>query len=111
MEIICYAILLLLAIILFKFIFKINIKKIKEKQENKELENIMAEIDSNLSNNYKDAAHEALDLLEQRLSELTAEGRLKEKARKEYETKLASYQGTLKGFSHKDQKPYWDSKS
>ena len=37
MEIICYAVLLLLAIILFKFIFKINIKKIKEKQENKEL--------------------------------------------------------------------------
>ncbi|CDE69194.1 hypothetical protein [Jutongia sp.] len=84
---------------------------IKDIGKNKELENIMAEIDSNLSNNYKDAAHEALDLLEQRLSELTNEGRLKEKARKEYETKLASYQETLKGFSHKDQKPYWDSKS
>ena len=84
---------------------------IKEIGKNKELENIMAEIDSNLSNNYKDAAHEALNLFEQRLSELTDEGRLKEKARKEYETKLASYQGTLKGFSHKDQKPYWVSKS
>lgn len=50
---------------------------IKDIGKNKELENIMAEIDSNLSNNYKDAAHEALDLLEQRLSELTNEGRLK----------------------------------
>ena len=79
--------------------------------KNKELENIMAEIDSNLSNNYKDAAHEALELFEQRLSELISEGRLKEKARKEYETKLVSYQETLKGFSHKDQKPYWDSQS
>ena len=79
--------------------------------KNKELENIMAEIDSNLSNNYKDAAHEALELFEQRLSELTSEGKLKEKARKEYETKLVSYQETLKGFSHKDQKPYWDSQS
>ena len=79
--------------------------------KNKELENIMAEIDSNLSNNYKDAAHEALELFEQRLSELTLEGKLKEKARKEYEAKLASYQETLKGFSHKDQKPYWDSQS
>mgnify|MGYP004610331967 FL=1 len=84
---------------------------IKDIGKNKELENIMAEIDSNLSNNYKDAAHEALELFEQRLSELTSEGKLKEKARKEYETKLASYQGTLKGFSHKDQKPYWDSQS
>lgn len=79
--------------------------------KNKELENIMAEIDSNLSNNYKDAAHEALELFEQRLSELTSEGKLKEKALKEYEAKLVSYQETLKGFSHKDQKPYWDSQS
>ncbi len=84
---------------------------IKDIGKNKELENIMAEIDSNLSNNYKDAAHEALELFEQRLSELTSEGKLKEKARKEYETKLVSYQETLKGFSHKDQKPYWDSQS
>lgn len=84
---------------------------IKDIGKNKELENIMAEIDSNLSNNYKDASHEALELFEQRLSELTSEGKLKEKARKEYETKLVSYQETLKGFSHKDQKPYWDSQS
>ncbi len=84
---------------------------IKNIGKNKELENIMAEIDSNLSNNYKDAAHEALELFEQRLSELISEGNLKEKARKEYEAKLASYQETLKGFSHKDQKPYWDSQS
>ena len=48
MEIICYAILLLLAIILFKFIFKINIKKIKEKQENKELENITDKFPNNI---------------------------------------------------------------
>lgn len=84
---------------------------IKNIGKNKELENIMAEIDSNLSNNYKDAAHEALELFEQRLSELTSERKLKEKTRKEYETKLVSYQETLKGFSHKDQKPYWDSQS
>lgn len=84
---------------------------IKNIGKNKELENIMAEIDSNLSNNYKDAAHEALELFEQRLSELISERKLKEKARKEYETKLVSYQETLKGFSHKDQKPYWDSQS
>ena len=105
---------------MFDFIKDIGKNKELEKFEKKlesqkvaviGLGDIMAEIDSNLSNNYKDAAHEALELLEQRLSELTAEGRLKEKARKEYETKLASYQETLKGFSHKDQKPYWDSKS
>jgi len=49
--------------------------------------------------------------IEELLEKVERESRLKEKARKEYETKLASYQETLKGFSHKDQKPYWDSKS
>ena len=36
MEIIIYASLMFLAVLFFKFIFKINIKKIKEKQVNKE---------------------------------------------------------------------------
>lgn len=40
MEIIYFLILIILAIILFKIIFKINIKKMKEKKENKELEEI-----------------------------------------------------------------------
>ena len=56
--------------------------------KNKELEALMQEIDSNLANNY-----------------------LKPKSQKEYADKLVDYKQTLKGFSHKDQKPYWESNS
>ena len=61
--------------------------------KNKELETIVQEIDSNIANNYKDAA----------------KGRLKDKQIAEYQHKIAAYQETLRGFSHKDQKPYWHS--
>lgn len=48
MEIICYAILILLTILFLKFLFKINIKKIKEKRENKELEKITYKFPENV---------------------------------------------------------------
>lgn len=79
--------------------------------KNKELEALMQEIDSNLANNYKDAAQEALARFEQKMCDLTAQGSLKPKSQKEYANKLVDYKQTLKGFSHKDQKPYWESNS
>ena len=77
--------------------------------KNKELETIVQEIDSNIANNYKDAAQEAFVLLEQKFQELSDKGRLKDKQIAEYQNKIAAYQETLRGFSHKDQKPYWHS--
>lgn len=79
--------------------------------KNKELEALMQEIDSNLANNYKDAAQEALARFEQKMCDLTAQGSLKPKSQKEYANKLVGYKQTLEGFSHKDQKPYWESNS
>ena len=79
--------------------------------KNKELEALMQEIDSNLANNYKDAAQEALARFEQKMCDLTAQGSLKPKLQKEYADKLVGYKQTLKGFSHKGQKPYWESNS
>ena len=70
--------------------------------KNKELETIVQEIDSNIANNYKDAAQEAFVLLEQKFKELSDKGQLNDK-------QIAEYQETLRGFSHKDQKPYWHS--
>lgn len=77
--------------------------------KNKELETIMQEIDSNIANNYKDAAQEAFVLLEQKFQELSDKVQLKDKQIAEYQYKIAAYQETLRGFSHKDQKPYWHS--
>ena len=42
--------------------------------KNKELETIVQEIDSNIANNYKDAAQEAFVLLEQKFQELSDKG-------------------------------------
>ena len=77
--------------------------------KNKELEMIVQEIDSNIANNYKDAAQEAFVLLEQKFQELSDKGQLKDKQIAEYQHKIAAYQETLRGFSLKDQKPYWHS--
>lgn len=79
----------------------------KGMQDNKELESIKAKIDSNVANNYKDAAQEALKLYEKRLAELVAEDKLHEKQKARYESYLAGYKERMKEFTHKDQKPYW----
>ncbi len=58
MENVIYIILLSLAIILFKFVFKINFKKAKALQENKELEKISDKFPENI-----EVAKEMLDML------------------------------------------------
>ena len=35
------------------------------------------------------------------------EGKLKDKVKGTYEAKLKEYEEKLKGYTHKDQKPYW----
>ena len=49
---------------MFEFIYGLG--------KNKELETIVQEIDSNIANNYKDAAQEVFVLLEQKFQELLA---------------------------------------
>jgi len=73
----------------------------------KELDRIIAEINMNMQNNYKDAAQSALRELEQRFHEMVEQGELSEKQKSEYSMRLSSYQERLKAYSHKDQKPYW----
>ena len=59
MENIIYIILLILTIFLFKFVFKINFKKAKSLQENKEMEKITDKFPKNI-----EIAKEMLDMLE-----------------------------------------------
>lgn len=58
MENIIYAILLVITIILFKFIFKINLKKAKDLKENKKLEDITDKFPENVQ-----VAEEMLEML------------------------------------------------
>ena len=81
---------------------------LKRSKKNKELEAIIARIDSNVSNNYKDAAQDALREFEDKLQEFIAAETLNDKQKTEYESRLASYRDNMKEFTHKDQKPYWN---
>ncbi|MEZ3462686.1 MAG: hypothetical protein K1W23_11155 [Lachnospiraceae bacterium] len=73
----------------------------------KELDRIIAELNMNMQNNYKDAAQDALRELEEKFSELTAQGALNESQRTSYASILDEFKTKLKSYSHKAQKPYW----
>ncbi len=76
-------------------------------KKNKELEALLERIENNVSNNYKDAAQDYLKQYEAKLRELAQEGALKDRQKAHYEPLLDSYKERMKGFRHKDQKPYW----
>lgn len=80
---------------------------LKKAKVAKELDAIIAEINRNMENNYKDAAQEGLREFEARLNILAEQGKLGENQKSDYARKLASYKERLKAYSHKDQKPYW----
>ena len=73
----------------------------------RELDAIIFKIDMNMSNNYKDNAQMDLQDLEDTFKEYCEQGKLKEKTCQKYESILESYRIKLKGYTHKDQKPYW----
>ena len=73
----------------------------------KELDEIIVQIDSNVANNYEDAAQEAVECLERKINEFWENGQLSEKKKLEYSARLTRYKRELEGFTHKDQKPYW----
>ena len=81
-------------------------KFIKTKEE-KELLLSIEKIEMNLSNNYKDAAQMNLAELEAKLSRFTEQGKLSDELREKYESIVGTYRQKLKGYTHKDQKPYW----
>ncbi|MBR1852824.1 MAG: hypothetical protein IJ794_06745 [Lachnospiraceae bacterium] len=76
-------------------------------KKNKELEELLAKVASNVANNYKDAAQKEFAAYRSKLDELKTGGGLNEKQIAYYENCAAEFQEKLKGFTHKDQKPYW----
>ena len=79
----------------------------KSKAE-KELDAIIQRLEMNMSNNYKDIAQHDLKDLESTLYNMKASAQIKNKVLAKYETVLDDYRGRMAGFTHKDQKPYWD---
>ena len=73
----------------------------------KELDDIIQRLEMNMSNNYKDNAQENLKEFEINLNELRYSEKINDKVFSKYESILDSYKEKMKGYSHKDQKPYW----
>ncbi len=79
----------------------------KFKTKNKELEDVLFRMESNISNNYKDAAQSNLKEMAETYERLLSEGKLNDKQRARYSDLLATYSERMKKFTHKDQTPYW----
>ena len=65
-----------------------------------ELEELVADLQANLENNYKDAAQAAREKLKHRLDELNAEGKLKEKDYKRFSVIYTEYSVRMTGYHH-----------
>ncbi len=78
----------------------------KSKAE-KELDKIIQQIDMNMSNNYKDAAQVGLKEFELAMDRLKEMDIMKPQALSKYEAILGKYHEKMKGYTHKDQKPFW----
>lgn len=73
----------------------------------KELDAIIQRIEVNMQNNYKDNAQDAFRKFEEMLTALKNEGKMKPSIIEKYDSVLKIYKDKLKGYAHKDQKPYW----
>lgn len=73
----------------------------------RELDTIIQRIEMNMQNNYKDNAQSALRKLEEALDTMKNEGKVKPSVIEKYESIVETYKEKLKGYTHKDQKPYW----
>lgn len=72
-----------------------------------EMDRIISRIDMNMSNNYKDAAQMNFAELEKFFEEAAGKNGLKPSEKESYGIAIEEYRAKLKGYSHKDQKPYW----
>ncbi|MCR4648445.1 MAG: hypothetical protein K5776_05130 [Lachnospiraceae bacterium] len=78
----------------------------KSKYE-KAMDDVINKIRVNMSNNYKDAAQDNLAEFEKLFNSLCEEGKIKDKTKENYSKILDEYKEKMKGYTHKDQKPYW----
>ncbi|MCQ2496911.1 MAG: hypothetical protein MJ131_10020 [Lachnospiraceae bacterium] len=71
------------------------------------LENLLEHVQMDMSNNYKDSAHEQMENFEKTFAEYKEAKILKDKEIEPIEERANELREKLKGYSHKDQRPYW----
>lgn len=75
--------------------------------EEKLLDSIIKRVEVNMQNNYKDNAQSAFAEFEAAFESYRTSGKLKGKSLEKYTAIHDEYAEKLKGYTHKDQKPYW----
>ena len=75
--------------------------------KNKQLEGLIACVEMNMSNNYKDAAQADFKQFAETYASLKEAGRISAKQEEYYDNILKTYSEKLQAYSHKDQKPFW----
>ena len=80
---------------------------IKTIGKNKQLENVIARVEMNMSNNYKDAAQEDYRELVELYRKLEESNVLYDKQKGYYKGIIEEYSIKMENYTHKDQKPYW----
>ena len=78
----------------------------KSKAE-KELDSIIQRLNMDMSNNYKDNAQDDLKDLEATINAYRSSDTIKQGVLAKYEGIMEELKEKMKGYSHKDQKPYW----
>ena len=73
----------------------------------KEMDASIAHLEMNMSNNYKDAAQADFKTFKDMFESFSSSGKIKGKTLEKYSKILAQYEDKMKGYTHKDQKPYW----
>lgn len=81
--------------------------KIFQAKKNKALEELITYTKSSMQNNYKDMAQDNFKDFCKKYDELLGSGSLNEKQKEYYSAERDRLSEELKGFTHKDQKPYW----
>lgn len=71
------------------------------------LEELIMRTRSSMQNNYKDMAQDYFKDFCKLHDELLFSNSLNDKQRERYKEEREKLTGELKGFTHKDQKPYW----
>ncbi len=82
-------------------------KIFKNSKNVRELDGIIARIEMNASNNYKDEAQNTLVELEKRFGEMLETGCLSNRQKEDYSSAISAYKQKFKGYTHKDQKASW----
>lgn len=81
--------------------------KLFQKKTHKELEELIMRTRSSMQNNYKDMAQDFFKDFCKKYNGLTESGKLNDKQKEHYRIERDVLTEELKGFTHKDQKPYW----